>query len=218
MENVLIDDSMFRICEIASIATAKDFAPYGKSAAKLRPSTPVLTSSCELDLLKKYARHDGAGCFGFGCIHVDDCPLLTMRLQIGALQIYWLADPSDPELWKTIDLWKKVGQAGFALAQGSNVAFFSWDMRSPQTGMTVEQFRGECGRNRAWEFMQCAASLAGSGRIQLNATTDIPGVRLEHVLVNILMTERLERVAKARSLGQLANVPAFWRPSGASVH
>jgi hypothetical protein len=84
--------------------------------------------------------------------------------------------------------------------------------------MTVEQFRGECGRNRAWEFMQCAASLAGSGRIQLNATTDIPGVRLEHVLVNILMTERLERVAKERSLGQLANVPAFWRPSGASVH
>jgi hypothetical protein len=168
MENVLFDDSMFRICEIASIATAKNFAPYGKSAAKLRPSTPVLTASCELDLLKKYARHDRAGCFGFGCIHVDDCPLLTMRLQIGALQLYWLADPSDPEVWKTIDLWKKVGQAGFALAQGSNVAFFSWDMRSPQTGMTVEQFRGDAvgtGRGNS-----CSALRHLPGAVEFNST------------------------------------------------
>jgi hypothetical protein len=218
MENLFSEDSIFGVCSTGAIATAKDFAPYARSAAKLRPSTPVLTANFELDLLKNYARPVGAGCFGFGSIQVDDCILLTMRLQIGALQIYWLADPSDPEVWKSIDQWKKNREAGFALMQGSAAAFFPWEIQGPQTRMTVEQFRGECGKEKAWEFMQGAVALVGSGRVHQGATTDIPGVRLEHVLVNILTTARLEEVAKKRSLEQLARMPAFSRPTNVVVH
>lgn len=40
------------------------------------------------------------------------------------------------------------------------------------------------------------AFLAGSGALQIGATTDIPGVRLEHVSVNVLMTKRLRASTK----------------------
>jgi hypothetical protein len=168
------------------------------------------------DELMKHMTKDGAGCFGLGRFQVDDCVPLTMRLQVGTLQIYWLADASDPEVWKTIDAWKKGGVAGFALVQERNAAFFPWEIAGPQND--VEQFRGECGKEKAWEFMQAAVRLIESSIVQRTATTDIPGVRLGHVLVNILMTNRLAEVAKRQSLERLARLPEFSRPADTTVH
>jgi hypothetical protein len=216
MKNVFDEKTKFGMCQTGAVATAKDLAPYARSAAKLRPATPVLTAMVDLDMLMKHMTKDCAGCFGLGRFKVDDCVLLTMRLQVGTLQIYWLADASDPEVWKTIDAWKKGGMAGFALVQERNAAFFPWEIKGPQNG--VEQFRGECGKGKAWEFMQASVKLIESGIVERTATTDIPGVRLEHVLVNILMTDRLAKVVKKQSLEQLAHLPEFSRPADATVH
>ncbi|MGQ7935259.1 hypothetical protein [Paraburkholderia sp. D1E] len=106
--------------------------------------------------------------------------------------------------------------AGFALVQERNAAFFPWEIAGPQNG--VEQFRGECGKEKAWEFMQASVRLIESGIVERTATTDIPHVRLEHVLVNILMTDRLAKVAKKESLEQLARLPEFSRPADVTVH
>jgi hypothetical protein len=82
----------------------------------------------------------------------------------------------------------------------------------------VEQFRGECGKEKAWEFVQASVRLIESGIVQCTATTDILGVRLEHVLVNILMTDRLAKVAKKQCLEHLARLPKSSRPADVTVH
>jgi hypothetical protein len=217
MENVFSEGLEFALCETGAIGNAKDFAPYARSAAKMRPKTPVLTANIDLTVLKNHTRKDGKGNFGLGAFHVGDCVVLTMRLQVGTLQIYWLADASDPEVWNTIDTWKKGGEAGFALIQGRDAAFFQWEIAGPQE-KSVEQFRGESGKEKAWEFLEAVVNLVDSGVVHYGATTDIPGVPLEHVLVNILMTNRLMEAAKKVSRERLARVPAFSRPVGATVH
>ncbi|MGF6757361.1 hypothetical protein [Paraburkholderia sp. GAS42] len=215
MEDVFNKELDFGLCQTGAIGTARDFAPFARSAAKLRPTTPVLTANVDLGMLTNYTRM-GEGSFGLGCFQADDCILLTMRLQVGALQIYWLADASDPEVWKTTDSWKKGGKAGFALIQDKGAAFIPWDISGPQNG--VEQFRGECGKQKASQFLRAATTLAGSGRVHHQATTDIPGVPLEHVLVNVLMTDRLMEVVKKNSIELLAHVPTLSRKAHMKTH
>ncbi|CAN7673198.1 hypothetical protein LJR034_005420 [Caballeronia sp. LjRoot34] len=215
MEDVFDNELEFGLCQTGAIGTAKDFAPFARSAAMLRPTTPVLTANVDLGMVANCAG-SGAGNFGLGCFQAEDCILLTMRLQVGTLQIYWLADASDPEVWKTIDSWKKGGKAGFALIQDKGAAFIPWDISGPQNG--VEQFRGECGKQKANQFVRAATTLAGSGRVHHQATTDIPGVPLEHVLVSVLMTDRLTEVVKKNSIELLARVPTLSRKAHMKAH
>jgi hypothetical protein len=218
MESVFGENCDFGLCETGAIGTAKDFAPFARSAKKMRPATPVLTANVDLDLLMNHATMDGKGNFGLGAIQAGDCVVLTMRLQVGTLQIYWLADASDSEVWKTIDAWKKGREAGFALMQGKKAAFFPWEIAGPQSQNSIEQFRSECGKDKAWEFTQTVLKLVDSGVVHYRATTDIPGVPLEHVLVNILMTDRLAETTEKETHKLLAKIPAFSRPSDATVH
>lgn len=44
-----------------------------------------------------------------------DNRIMTIRLQVGGTQVYWLADMTDPEVWSAIDVWTNAEKFPFAL-------------------------------------------------------------------------------------------------------
>lgn len=55
--------------------------------------------------------HDVSASIGFGCIEQAGSPTMTVRLQIGGTQIYWLADTAESEGWSAYEEWKRVESA-----------------------------------------------------------------------------------------------------------
>lgn len=137
---------------------------------------------------------------GFGNVSVLGSPLMTMRLQLNGTQIYWLADLTDPEVWAAYDRWKRAGRVPISLnfdaSNKRECVFCVPEVSRKPSGL--EKLRVHAGKpltNYVWETMM---ALSTSGLLQCQATTDLPDVRLECVLVNLLVTKRLEPFVKGR--------------------
>jgi hypothetical protein len=187
-----------RMLEFGTLENAKAYARISKSAAKMKSSTPVLSSNIDFERFMKHSSIRGV--FGFGDFRMDDRIILTMRLQSGRVQIYWLADSTDPEVWQAIARWEAAGEAGFALAEGANALFIPWKLTP--TERRIRQHIGERGKKKETEFIDVASRLVDSGMVHRGATSDIEGLSLEYVHVNVLMTKRLQRAANAVLVGQ----------------
>lgn len=188
------------------------FQPRPKETIGLPRDTFVL--SCPISATEEnFLSKEGDSCqFGFGTIEVGDRFILTIRLQLGGLQIYWVGDMTDPEIWAAIDSWK--------LARHVPVMF---EVRGPQR---VERLVGvmpvsgaalpqEAHRDadrpptvHTWHDLKL---LAESGLLQLQATTDIPGIPLQHVLSSPILTKRLEPfVNEQPPLREPVPIKAHW--------
>lgn len=62
----------------------------------MRADTPVLTCSVAPADAGWLSKSSGRACFGFGYIPRADGLLMTIRAQIGGLQIYCVAEMADP--------------------------------------------------------------------------------------------------------------------------
>jgi hypothetical protein len=184
-----LDPLDMRCLEFGHIVSAKSWAPYSKSAAAMNPKTPVLVTNIDFERFTRHSRIEGV--FGFGCFNVDDRVILSMRLQSGSVQIYWLADATDPEVWHAIKRWKTTGEVGFVVGDGRNTAFLPWKLQPGK--MQIEQFESEVRKKKSTEFIDAVSRLVASGVVHMGATTDIPHIPLEYVHVNVLMTRRLEQ-------------------------
>ncbi|ABO57317.1 hypothetical protein QZM46_32225 [Burkholderia vietnamiensis] len=143
----------------------------------------------------------GVSCgMGFGNVSAFGSPLITMRLQLNGTQIYWLADLTDPEVWAAYDRWKRVGRVPISLnfdaSSKRECVFCVPEVSRKPSGL--EELRIHAGKpltDYVWETM---ITLSTSGLLQCQATTDLPDVRLECVLVNVLVTKRLEPFVRGR--------------------
>ncbi|WP_261540135.1 hypothetical protein [Burkholderia multivorans] len=137
---------------------------------------------------------------GFGNVSAFGSPLMTMRLQLNGTQIYWLADATDPEVWAAYERWKRAGRVPISLnfdASNKRECVFCVP-EVPRKPSSLEELRGHAGKpltDYVWETMM---TLSTTGLLQYQATTDLPDVRLECVLVNLLVTKRLEPFVKGR--------------------
>ncbi|KER69926.1 hypothetical protein HR51_20990 [Burkholderia cepacia] len=139
--------------------------------------------------------------FGLGHMELADRMLMTMRLQLEGTQLYWIAEMTDPELWAAIDMWRKYGRVPFALkvknGGGWSVVFGGMDFSNKP--LTDEKYRAGPQRVASTYDWHEMAGLV-TGFIQTHATTDIPGVPLEHVFASALLTEQYEEVAREEPL------------------
>ncbi|SIT46203.1 conserved hypothetical protein [Paraburkholderia ribeironis] len=179
-----------------SLNRARDFKRESKLARALPPALPVLTCPVEQSDQRilmglRMQRHS----FGFGSVPMLGDKVMTIRLQLDGLQVYWLADMSDGEVWAAIDAWRKAGKVPFCFGFASRT---KQDCMLGTVDISAEAPKISKFRDRVtpeipegiWDQM---ADLATSGVMQLQATSDIPGVALEHVLVNVLATKRLRK-------------------------
>ncbi|KVK74443.1 hypothetical protein WJ47_34445 [Burkholderia ubonensis] len=183
---------------IGHLDKLRDYREGLKSAKGLPDDLPVLTCPVAEEDAHRFSAPNFETCFGFGTtVKTLGVPLMTIRLQVGGAQIYWLADLTDPEVWSAYDMWKRVGCAPIALLleSGNNRSckFGVQDVSGKPTSM--EDFRVYAGKPVSEDIWQTMEFLSKSGLMKMQATTDIPGVPLTQVLVNILLTKRLERYA-----------------------
>lgn len=190
------------------LSTKSDFLPMGaleelqslgvqfEQARGLPGNLPVL--SCPISEEQKHllGSQGGKSNLGFGCINLaDGSKLHTIRFQTGGLQFYWVADMVDPEVWAAIDMWRTVGRMPllFRIENGKD-----WDAKFGVIGGPTGSLRNEVFRSgansepSAWTVTQMLR-LVASGILQQEATSDIPGVPLRHVFVNVLVTERVRK-------------------------
>src|ERR1700710_1009097 len=70
-------------------------------------NTPVLTCSAPASITDLLARGQEEACLTFGCY--EFAASVFIRLRVKDVELYWLVDMSDPEVWEAIDMWKKAG-------------------------------------------------------------------------------------------------------------
>lgn len=183
------------IIALGSLVPLWLFKERPESALGLADNTPVLTCPIsESDAHHLLIRHSGS-CLSFGRIDWGGGVLMTIRLQFGDVQVCWLAEATDPQLWESIELWKRAGKVPTMLSvhegEGRQRFFGVSDMPSHTPSMDVSSYEPDNIPTRYdWDRM---ASLVATGSSLVNPTTDIQGVPVRHVFANVLLTKRLEQ-------------------------
>ncbi|SAK74452.1 hypothetical protein AWB75_04147 [Caballeronia catudaia] len=134
--------------------------------------------------------------FDFGRVPLVDGNFMTIRFQMDDLQVYWVAQMTDPEVWSAIDCWRRVGKVIILFdvhgADGSRRGLISCvDFEKRRLANEKFRYPERAPTVNTWNQM---ATLVRSGLLQLGATSDIEGVPLRHVRAGVLMTEGLEAI------------------------
>lgn len=210
----------FGMFTVGSVSTAREFRPDSKLAKALPANFPVLT--CLLDHADpaSFQKTPPQVACGFGSIPLAGDQIMTIRLQLDGTQVYWLADMADPEVWSAIDTWTAAEKLPFALefaaAKKRNCLFGIVDI--PRKDLNINRFRSNAGKDMPDGIWDELAELAGSGIMQIQATSDIPGIRLGQVCVNVLMTRRLRNFTKANPFAEKPVFATAGSSGAAHVH
>ncbi|MHA7684978.1 hypothetical protein [Cupriavidus sp. PET2-C1] len=190
---------------IGQLETLQSLGAQFEQARGLPGNLPVLTCPISEEQKHLLGSQGGRSNLGFGCINLaDGSKLQTIRLQMGGLQFYWVADMVDPEVWAAIDMWRTVGRMPF-LFRIENGDF--WDASFCVVDAITGPLRNEVFRRGANPESSARAvtqmlGLVSSGILQEQATTDIEGMPLRHVFVNVLVTERVRKfIDKSATVG-----------------
>lgn len=188
-----IDGTPFSSCRFGMLLPVQTFVELFGTPRSGPPRGPVLVANC--DLTRVRAASGGRACFGFGRIAGPGFSVVSIRYQIGSMQFYWLADASDPEVWSTIDTCRANRAAPIAMVEKDMMMYsvLEIDWSPGKSRSRTDDMRGECGGDNSVAFLSFVTSLASSGLLEEQATTDLEGIALSHVGVNILITERLQQ-------------------------
>ncbi|ACC75965.1 hypothetical protein Bphy_6958 (plasmid) [Paraburkholderia phymatum STM815] len=151
----------------------QSFDERPRLAAGLPGNIPVLTFPLRPSEAQCLSRNYRGYQFGFGHVETGDGMLLTMRLQLEAVQFYWIAQMTDPELWAAIDMWRREQRipVGLKIQNGKawDISFLVLDMPLP-TPLTAEKYRRAPQRVVTPHDWKCMAALTG-GLMQIQAVT-----------------------------------------------
>lgn len=142
-----------------------------------------------------FATKEGRGNFGFGAIQLRQGLVYSIRVQVNGVQTYWLTDMTDPEVWAALDKWRKAKQALIQFNVRGEPGELGHSVflkpRVPQGAYRNEQFRNAPAPSvkNIWAGM---SALAQSGILEQQAESDIEGITLRRVFVNVLLTKRFE--------------------------
>ncbi|MEX3785799.1 hypothetical protein [Paraburkholderia sp. BR14374] len=193
MKGVEVFDTNPSLTALGRLEPLNSFSSRPKQSIGLPGDMPVLTCPIAAADADSFAMKNADVNFGFGTIQSKAGLVQSIRLQVHDVQIFWLADMTDPEVWAAIDKWR---QAKHAAVQFDVRGSTGEHGRSVflKTGVPVGTYRNEQFRNAPvplaetiWKGM---VDLADSGLLQLEAETDIKGISLRRVFVNLLFTER----------------------------
>ncbi|REG51063.1 hypothetical protein B0G80_7547 [Paraburkholderia sp. BL6669N2] len=141
------------------------------------------------------------------CLPANDLPVMTMLLQLNDVQIYWLADFTDPEVRAAYNRWKEAGRLPVLLDfnEGNKRDCTLCVPEISRKRLEFEDLHGfkkDAPADYVWKIM---TKIADSGLLQHVAVSVLPEFRLESMLVNLLATKRVEQLIKGRSHGAKPN-------------
>lgn len=118
---------------------------------------------------------------GWGSIESEGMPILTFRLQLGGLMVYWLANPADEEVWRVMDRWNSARTMVVAPVIGGQALLVSRDFRLAPQAEALRQWTKQ-GQKVTKLFLQSAGRLLVDGGLARMASSDIAAVPLAWVI------------------------------------
>lgn len=196
MNEFEVIDMNSNLIALGRLEQLKSLGYRPKQSIGLPQDMPVLTCPVAAHDAECFSMKDGQLNFGFGTIQTQHGLVQSIRLQLNDVQIYWLTDMTDPEVWAALQKWRKGKHAliQFEVRCQTEEQGYSLFLKTgvPQGTYRNEQFCNSPAPSaqRIWDGM---AALAMSGKLQRQAETDIEGMRLRRVFVNLLLTERFKQ-------------------------
>lgn len=195
MQGIGVFDTNPSLIALGRLEPLSSFDSRPKLSIGLPGDMPVVTCPVAAVDADYFRVKNGRVNFGFGTIQLRAGLVQSIRVQVHDVQIYWLADMADPEVWAAIDKWRQAKHApiqfdvrGEPGEHGHSVFL--------KAGVPRGSYRNEAFRNapmppaeRIWKDM---VDLAHSGMLQQQAETDLERIPLRRVFVNVLLTERFK--------------------------
>lgn len=206
MNGIEISDVNPSLIALGRLELLKSFESRPKQSIGLPGDIQVLTCPIAAVDADCFAMTNGQANFGFGTIRLMSGLVQSIRVQVNSVQIYWLADMTDPEVWAAIDMWRQAKHAPvqFSVRGKPGALGHSVFMKAgvPQGVYHNERFRDAPmpPTESIWREM---VALADSGILQSQAKTDIEGIPLRRVFVNVLLTERFKPCVDVNNLTEM---------------
>jgi hypothetical protein len=206
MNGIEVFDTNPSLIALGRLELLKSFASRPKLSIGLPGDMPVLTCPVAAVDADCFSMKNADVNFGFGTIQLRAGLVQSIRVQVHDVQIFWLADMTDPEVWAAIDKWRQAKHApvqfnvrGEPGEHGRSVFL--------KAGVPLGTYRNEQFRNvpppPAESIWRAMTGLADSGILQQEAETDLEGIPLRRVFVNVLLTERFKPCVDASKLVEM---------------
>ena len=176
------------------------------------PRSPILTANFNINRIDAAITVRRAA-FGVYCIPGPDVNIIAVRQQLGPIQNFWLADSGDPEIRQAVESWRTSQWVHVAFLERGD-AFSGKDgvrccvHRSHSGKGQIDTFLRESKQDNSAKFLDFAGRLIATKSIERTTTSDLDGITITDVQVNILATKRLFKFknpegAKPNTVGSL---------------
>lgn len=167
----------------------------GPELAGMQDDTPVLTCKIDASLAEFVASCEDGGHLSFGWFETRQPHFFRLRYR--DVEVHWLVDHSDPEVWETIYRWKRAGRVPirFEIADVAQKRFLIATANVPtDTSPFDDAHRYDGGEEPGAHMWICLTALAGNGNWHYDEedgeTYDIWTVPLRRSLFRVLLTRR----------------------------
>lgn len=186
-------NSEYAALQCGFLERAGTYAASSDHAARMRAGAPVFTTVVDGEKFVQYAKL-GPLSFRMGAIQVDDCTIMTARLQKGGAQFIWLADAADSDFWSAMNNMSRSRELGFVFQSTDKMWFLPW--QAPTSAGALERYRRHVGQ-KGEAFVHVASSLIADGSIEKSAESAFAGVEVGYRCINILLTRRVKAAVKS---------------------
>jgi hypothetical protein len=119
------------------------------------------------------------------------------------MQVIWLADASDADVWRAIDSMQRTKQAAFVFVPDGNpgdMSLIPWSLAG--TSNALDCYRRALGSKNG-NFVAKAYELINSKTVEEGAQSVISGISLKVARINLLLTKRLKNALAAHGVPAL---------------
>ncbi|WP_213232284.1 hypothetical protein [Caballeronia sp. NK8] len=196
-ETCIIETEVGRI-SVGSLVRLSSLDPLPRQADNLPAETPVLVGSLTPHEAEWFGTVYEKAALSFGEFNVNDVTLMEICLQLGGLQVYWLADANDAQLCEAVELWQQSCRIPIMFRVSRDVRRHRMVCVVTMPILARRESR-DVGRLASpaptWHALLWAV---GTSRRSARVPAGIPGMPLQRVLTNVIVSERLTPFAFAR--------------------
>jgi hypothetical protein len=179
------------------------FKPRPRKLEKLGENTPVLTCSAPASITDLLTDGQEEARLTFGSF--EFAASVFIRLRVRDVELYWLVDISDPEVWEAIDIWKMAGCVPILFETGCAgqecLTLGAFDMPSNTHPFEYHGWFGKGEEPDAfiWDGM---VTLAEGGPLQSDEISELPVVPYRASFTMVVLTQRWQKYLNQRSAGE----------------
>lgn len=143
---------------------------------------------------------------GWGSLQLGPIAAITFYLQRGPNLLYWLANPADTEVWKTLEKWSKVGRMTLAIdfqGRRTELASTDFDLQPKHESLRVEV---SARKQYTDAFLMATTDVVARGTISEMVSSDIPEFStLNHIQICVVRPQNTGTVAMRNSAHAFQN-------------